>query len=50
MVNNGSTLVDCVTYPTGESYWVNQSTNSSPYDDITNFSNGTLQAAMRSLH
>jgi hypothetical protein len=47
-VNNGTTPIDCLTYPTGESYWVDQTTNSSPYDDITNFSGGTLQAAMKS--
>jgi type II secretory pathway pseudopilin PulG len=42
--------VDCVAYPTGESYWVDTSTNSSPFDDITNFSGGTLQSAMRSTN
>ena len=40
--------VDCVAYPTGESYYVDQITNASPFDDITNFSGGTLQSAMKS--
>jgi hypothetical protein len=36
--------VDCVTYPTGESYRDDKTTNSSSYDDITNFSTGTLES------
>jgi hypothetical protein len=47
-VTSGTTPIDCLTYPTGESYWVDPTSNSSPYDDITNFSGGTLEAAMKS--
>ena len=38
--------VDVVAFPTGETYRVDASTGGSSYDDITNFSSGTLEDAM----
>ena len=39
--------VDCVYFPTGESYQaLDPNTGGSGYDDITNFSGGTLESAM----
>ncbi len=46
-----ATLVDCTTFPTGESYYIPQppdpNANANPFDNITNFSNGTLESAMK---
>ena len=42
------TAIDCQMYPTGESYYVDLTTHATPYDDITNFSGGTLESAMKS--
>ena len=41
-----SAPVDCVAFPTGETLGVDSTTGASSYDDITNFSGGTLENAI----
>jgi prepilin-type N-terminal cleavage/methylation domain-containing protein len=36
----------CLAFPSGENYWVDPSNGGSTFDDITNFSGGTLESAI----